>query len=365
MRDIPVAELRAWVQLSLTRGIGPQAAHSLLRAFGSPRAVLDAGSASLASIVGESVALSLKAGCEIRLVDECLDWADSAGHHLLTWDSPAYPRALLQLPDPPICLYYLGRLELLQAPSLAVVGSRNATPQGRENARAFARALGMAGLTIVSGLALGIDAAAHEGGLETPASSIAVLGTGIDRVYPAANRKLAHRLAEAGGLLSEFPVGTAPTAGNFPRRNRLISGLARGCLVIEAALSSGSLITARLALEQGREVFAVPGSIHSPFSKGPHRLIRDGAKLVETAQDVLEELTWAPAAPSSGPDTAKARARDSEPLLAALGHDPVSFDALAARAELPAERLAALLLELELAGELAVLPGGRYQRLVR
>jgi DNA processing protein len=283
----------------------------------------------------------------------------------LAWDDAAYPSALLTIGDPPPVLHYSGKLDLLNRPALAIVGSRNATPQGRENAEAFAAALSAAGLTIVSGLAQGIDAAAHRGGLAGAGNSVAVVGTGIDRIYPAGNKALAHRLAAEGGLLSQFTLGTPPLPGNFPRRNRVISGLVRGVLVVEATPNSGSLITARFAAEQGRDVFAIPGSIHSPFSKGCHRLIKDGAKLVETAQDVLEELGLAPARASDrawagtpAPDGDAAR------VLAALGHDPADVDLLAERTGLDASAIAVALVELELAGQVAQLPGGAFQRVM-
>ncbi|MEP6998825.1 MAG: DNA-processing protein DprA, partial [Betaproteobacteria bacterium] len=281
------------------------------------------------------------------------------------WDDPAYPRALLTITDPPPALHYAGNLELLNRPAVAIVGSRNATPQGRQNAEAFAVALAEAGLTIVSGLAQGIDAAAHRGGLAGAGKSIAVVGTGIDRIYPAGNKALAHRLAESGGLLSQFTLGTPPLPGNFPRRNRVISGLVRGVLVVEATPNSGSLITARFAAEQGREVFAIPGSIHSPFSKGCHRLIKDGAKLVETASDVLEELGLGPAVAPGRPATGSSSPDgDAARVLEALGHDPVSVDTLAERTGLAASAIAALLVELELAGQVALLPGGAFQRVM-
>lgn len=357
------SRLAAWVRLSLIPGLGPRSAHALLQSLGTPEKVIDVSIATLASLVGGDLARAVRAGPDPDLYAKTLAWAEKPGNHFLTWADPSYPQALLQIPDPPPCIYYLGRIELLRAPALAIVGSRNATAQGQETARGFALALSNAGLTIVSGLAQGIDTAAHEGGLEGSASSLAVLGTGIDRVYPAKNRALAHRLAEDGGLLSEFPLGSPPQAGHFPRRNRLISGLARGCLVVEAAVHSGSLITARLAAEQGREVFAIPGSIHSPFAKGPHRLIREGAKLVETAQDVLEELQLAePRSGRSETPLEKSPGCDSDPFWAALGHDPISLDQLAARSGLGIDRLSARLLELELAGELQRLPGGLYQR---
>ncbi len=364
---MPSSRLAAWARLSLLPGLGPRNVHALLQALGSPEAVHDASIASLAPLVGETLARMIGQGPDPQRLDALLGWIEAPGHHFLCWEDPAYPQALLQIADPPPCLYYLGRLELLQAPALAIVGSRNASAPGQENALAFAKALSQAGLTIVSGLAQGIDTAAHQGGLEGEGSSIAVIGTGIDRVYPAKNRALAHRLAEHGGMLSEFPLGTPPQRGHFPRRNRLISGLTRGCLVIEATLSSGSLITARFALEQGREVFAVPGSIHSPFSKGPHRLIREGAKLAETAQDVLEELELAGSTPLEPAKTAASPSPDREMqgLLDALGFDPGTLDQIADRTGLPIEHLAAVLLDLELAGWVQALPGGRFVQRAR
>jgi DNA processing protein len=271
---------------------------------------------------------------------------------------------LLEIPDPPPLLYVRGKKHLLGRPALAIVGSRNATAQGLRNAEAFAKVIGQSGFTIASGLALGIDAAAHRGGLAGEGSTIAVLGTGIDVVYPRSNASLFAEIAEKGLLLSEYPVGTPSIGHNFPRRNRLISGLSRGCLVVEAALGSGSLITARLASEQGREVFAIPGSIHSPLSKGCHLLIKQGAKLVDAAEDVLVELgNWqrasAPAAAPRAPEELSAPGQ----LLSHMGFDPVDIDALCVRAGLPAETIAADLLRLELDGLVATLPGGRYQRL--
>jgi len=272
----------------------------------------------------------------------------------------AYPALLLETADPPLLLYAQGRLELLGAPALAVVGSRNPSAQGIDNARAFAEHLSRARVTIVSGMALGIDAAAHEGGLAGAGSTMAVVGTGLDRIYPARNRGLAHRIAKQGLLLSEFELGMPPLAENFPQRNRLIAGLSRGTLVVEAALPSGSLITARQALEAGRDVFAIPGSIHSPQSRGCHALIKQGAKLVDSADDILGELNWTPAA-AAAPATDATRSVD-DALLAALGHDPVTLDALLARTGESAAALNARLLELELDGRVARLPGGLYQR---
>ena len=360
------ARVEAWASLQLIPGLPARALVALLRAFGGPVEVLAASRASLGKWVSSELASAIAQGAAPDELHRSLAWIAEPGHVLLAWDDPAYPSALLTIGDPPPVLHYAGKLELLNRPALAIVGSRNATPQGRENAQAFAAALSAAGLTIVSGLAQGIDAAAHRGGLGGAGNSVAVVGTGIDRIYPAANKALAHRLAEEGGLLSQFTLGTPPLPGNFPRRNRVISGLVRGVLVVEATPNSGSLITARFAAEQGREVFAIPGSIHSPFSKGCHRLIKEGAKLVETAQDVLEELGLAPAGTAIRPPTGTALAEggDAARVLAALGHDPVDVDALAERTGLAASEIAVALVELELAGQVAPLPGGAFQRVM-
>jgi DNA processing protein len=288
---------------------------------------------------------------------------------LLTLADADYPRALLETSDPPPLLFACGRRDLLARPALAIVGSRSCTHQGRQTAEEFARALAQAGLTIVSGLATGIDAAAHRGALQAldagaTASTIAVVGTGIDLVYPASQRALAAAIRANGLLLSEFAPGTPALAHNFPRRNRIIAGVARGVLVVEAALRSGSLITARLAAELGREVFAIPGSIHSPTARGCHRLIKQGAKLVESARDVLDELHL-PAAAAAAPAAAKpaALAPAQQRVLTALGRDPVDLDTLALRCDGDTGSLSATLLELELAQYVERLPGNRYQRL--
>lgn len=370
-------ELGAWLRLLLTPGIGRATARRLLAAFGAPQAVFDAPAAAWREIAGPARAAALaavppKLGAVLALTQEWL--AGEPSRRILTLGDADYPALLLQTEDPPLLLHLQGRIELLATDSLAIVGSRNPTPQGADNARAFARHLSGAGWTIVSGLALGIDGAAHEGALDGPGSTIAVLGTGIDRPYPLRHAALGQRIGRDGLLLSELPLGTPPVAENFPQRNRIIAGLSRGTLVVEAALQSGSLITARLAAEAGREVFAVPGSIHSPQSRGCHALIRQGAKLVEIAQDLLEELQPgrpalahppAPAPASTPAAAAAAPARLTEdPLLQALGHDPSTLDALVARTGMPAPELAVRLLELELEGALQRLPGGLFHRRV-
>lgn len=314
--------------------------------------------------MGDGLARAIVRGVDRAALQPGLDWLAGPDNHLITWNDPAYPAALRDIPAPPAWFYVRGDPAWLSRPMLAIVGSRNATPQGARDARAFAQALSEAGLTIVSGLALGVDAAAHEGGLAGLASSVAVVGTGLDRVYPARNKALAHRLAAEGAIVSEFAIGTPPKSGHFPRRNRIISGLSLGVLVVEAALESGSLITARLASEQGRDVFALPGSIHSALSKGCHRLIKQGAKLVESAADVLEELGRVlPAQGSSGVSGAPSASPDV--LLDALSGGPLAPDQLASRLGLTVAEVSVKLLAAELDGTVAKLPGGLYQRLFR
>ncbi|MBK8118701.1 MAG: DNA-protecting protein DprA [Sulfuritalea sp.] len=343
-------------------GVGGEARRALLTAFGLPQAVFAAGRRALSAIIDPGLAERLMSHDATADIEAALEWAARPGNHLLTLADADYPQSLLSADDPPLLLYAKGDPSRLRQPMLAMVGSRNATAQGLRDAEAFARALGEAGLTIVSGLALGIDAAAHRGALETPAGTVAVIGTGADRLYPARNEALARRIAEQGVVLSEFPLGTPALAANFPRRNRIIAGLGLGCLVVEAAPRSGSLITARLAAESGREVFAIPGSIHSPLSRGCHQLIRQGAKLVESAQDVLEELRWgSPSRNGARSRPGNRRRRSEEQVLAVLGNAPCALDTLADRSGLTPAALLAMLLPMELAGRVAQLPGGLYQ----
>jgi DNA processing protein len=356
-------DAQAWLRFSLTPGLGPAAQRKLLGAFGVPHAVLDASPASVAAVAGVTAAKALSVGADDGLVRRTLEWLEDPQNHLLTLADARYPRLLLETADPPLVLFAKGQVELLGRPALAIVGSRNATARGARDAEAFAQVLSDAGLTIVSGLALGIDSAAHRGGLSGAGSSIAVVGTGLDKVYPARNRELAHRLAVHGALVSEFPIGTPPLAGNFPRRNRVISGLTRGCLVVEAALRSGSLITARQALEQGREVFAVPGSIHSPLSKGCHWLIQQGAKLVESTQDILEELRMVPPRVRDAQEQIPPLENEASNVLAAMGFEPVDQDTICERTGLTPDGASAILLKLELDGYVSRLPGGLLQRL--
>jgi DNA processing protein len=366
-------ELAGWLRLALSPDVGTAGARKLLAAFGLPQSIFEQDAATLAQVVGSTRAAGLGKPPEQldSLVDATMHWLeqDPSGRQFVTLADADYPAALLTTDDPPLMLYRMGMLAKAPTRALAVVGSRNATAQGLINARRFSRAFAQADVTVVSGLALGIDGAAHDGALEGAApgnvATIAVVGTGLDRVYPKQHLALAHRIAERGMIVSEYPLGTPPLAHNFPRRNRLIAGLSQGTLVVEAALQSGSLITARLAAEQGKEVFAIPGSIHSPHARGCHALLRQGAKLVESAQDVLEDLRLvlpvavaAAAQPGEEPE-------GEDPLLAALGYDPMGLDALIARTGIPASHLQARLLELELAGHVARLPGGLFQRIAR
>ena len=343
-------ELAAWLQLLETPGVGRDGARRLLATYGSPQAVRAAK------------VLAAPPHTFPALLDATLAWlgADER-RQVVTLGDPAYPRSLLETADPPLLLYVNGRVELLGGESIAIVGSRHATRQGLDNARSFAAQLSDAGLTIVSGLALGIDAAAHEGGLEGAGSTVAVVGTGLDSAYPTRNRTLAGRIAEQGLLVSEYSLGTPPLQAHFPQRNRIIASLARATLVVEAAPQSGSLITARLANEAGRDVFAIPGSIHSQQSRGCHALIKQGAKLVESVADILEELRPGAAAPAPR-RASSVQAPANDPVLEAMGFDPITLDALAERTGWPPADLNIRLLEHELDGRVARLPGQRFQR---
>lgn len=404
-------ELAAWLRLTLSSGVGNEAARKLLVAFGLPAAVFEQSSSTLQQVVSARQATALRAEPPelAPLLEQTWAWLQDTGvggarRQIVVLGDANYPQSLLNIEDPPLMLYLLGggefvsnqavapvnkgqaaatsivnKLALSLANSIAVVGSRNPTPQGAANARQFAKALGLAGLTVVSGLALGVDGAAHEGALDSLApgsdrlATMAVVGTGLDRVYPKRHLALAHRIAQNGLLISEYPLGTPPLPANFPKRNRLIAGLAQATLVIEAALKSGSLITARLSAEQGKDVFAIPGSIHSTQARGCHALIKQGAKLVESAQDVLDEMKidsgLAPALDSIAVDACSAGATGSlgtqTALLEAIGFDPVGLDALQARCGLDTAGLQAQLMTLELDGLLVRLPGGLFQRMSR
>lgn len=363
-------DLAHWLRLQLTEGIGAQTARKLLGAFGLPQHIFSSSFSLLRGVVSDKLAQALCASLsdtQQSAIAQSLAWAAQPGNRILTLADAEYPKTLLDIPDPPLLLYVKGRSELLARTMLAVVGSRNATAQGMANAETFSENLSAAGLTIVSGLALGIDTAAHQGALRADpgGSTIAVIGTGADIVYPARNRALAHQIAQDGCIISEYALGTPAIASNFPRRNRIISGLARGVLVVEAAAQSGSLITARMAVDQGRDVFAIPGSIHSPLAKGCHQLIKQGAKLVESAQDILEELRIDADASSAAaaPDAFNGGASRESKLLSVIGFDPIHLDNLIHRSECDVAQVQSELLILELDGVIERLPGEFYRRL--
>lgn len=362
--------LQAWLRIHRAPGVGIHAVLRLLAAFGSPQDALAASPAALRSAgLGEAVCRALADSRAIDVQHE-LDWAAQPHHHIIPYGDPAYPQRLGELDDAPVLLYAAGDLDLLQHPQLAIVGSRHPTPGGRDNAYRFSRHLAAAGLGITSGLALGVDGAAHEGALDVGGITVAVAATGLDRVYPASHRALARRIVAEGVMISENPLGTSINRGAFPRRNRLISGLALGVLVVEATRKSGSLVTARLGAEQGREIFAIPGSIHNPMARGCHHLIREGAKLVETADDILAELTHrgaldvrlATTPPPQDDKRSATQDNDHRELLEAMGHDPVPVDLLVERTGLTPEAVSSMLLILELKGLVAAVDGGRYQQ---
>ena len=395
-------ELGSWLRLTLTPGVGNESARKLLATFGLPETLFHQPTAALCQVVSVAQAVSLRTEPPelAHLLDLTWRWlqdpeAVDLPRRIVVLGDVDYPASLLSIEDPPLMLYLLGvghcagesganhvdqgsassrAIDLNLAHSIAMVGSRNPTPQGAANARHFAKAFGQAGLTVVSGLALGVDGAAHEGALDSVApgsrrlATVAVVGTGLDRVYPKSHRELAHRIALNGLLVSEYPLGTPPLPANFPKRNRLIAGLAQGTLVVEAALKSGSLITARLSVEQGKDVFAIPGSIHSTQARGCHALIKQGAKLVESAQDVLEEMKFDACGAGvalddlDAPTVAGVFGAETG-LIEALGFDPVGLEALQARCGMDTANLQAQLMALELDGRLARLPGGLFQRL--
>lgn len=360
-----IEDLRCWIALSLISGVGSETFRRLLATFGTPAQIFAAPAPHLREVVDSKIAARIAEGIEPSTsLDATLTWLKQPGNRLLTLADAEYPQALLEIADPPPILYCKGNINFLNRPSIAVVGSRNATPQGLKTTEAFSQALSETGWCVVSGLALGIDGAAHRGALGAKASlnyggTVAVVGTGLDIVYPARHRDLAHEVVARGTMISEFPLGMASIASNFPRRNRIISGLSKGVLVVEANLQSGSLITARLAAEQGRDVFAIPGSIHSPLSRGCHLLIKQGAKLVDSINDILEELGDAPMIESSDSDDNVG----DIPLLSHMGYDALTMDTLIQRSGLTSEQVSAMLLSLELEGQVASLPGGLYQRL--
>ncbi|MFM9834578.1 MAG: DNA-processing protein DprA [Methylophilaceae bacterium] len=361
-----IDELAQWVALNQIPGLGNSSVCQLLAKFGSPNGVYSANISQLLEVVSSEFAANISNGPNLEHAQPTLDWLKRDHAHIITLADEAYPKKLLEISNPPAILYVIGHLKWLNHPSIAMVGSRSATPQGEKNAEDFAQSLCDQGICVVSGMALGIDGAAHRGALKSNGATIAVVGTGLDIVYPAKHRDLAHKIAERGLIVSEFPLGTPSKAQNFPRRNRLISGLSLGCLVVEANINSGSLITARLAAEQGREVFAIPGSIHSPVSKGCHQLIKQGAKLVESTADILEEIIFSAQTISPFGSLAQTGQTPTEPnkLLASMGFDAINFDTLLNLTGLTADTLSSMLTLLELEGRITTLTGGKYQRLV-
>ena len=364
-------DLNLWLWLNHIPGLGNAAFCQLLAKFGSPEGIFSAKLNQLREIVNDEIAQKISKGVNVDAIAPTLKWLEKDNVHLITLADSTYPQKLLEVSNPPALLFAIGHLHWLNHPTIAMVGSRSPTPQGEKNAEDFAKSLCEQGLCVVSGMALGIDGAAHRGALKANGATIAVVGTGLDIVYPARHRDLAHKIAERGLILSEFPLGTPSKAQNFPRRNRLISGLSLGCLVVEANIESGSLITARLAAEQGREIFAIPGSIHSPVTKGCHQLIKQGAKLVESVQDILEEINWPNIANSLPSISPSGLLGDLAPnslqvntALDLMGFDAMSFEQLRTSTRLTTEALSAMLMLLELENKIKSLAGGHYQRLI-
>ena len=363
------SDVALWLTLYLTPGLGNASICKLLAKFGSPDHIFSAKHSQLREIVDDNIARNLLKGVNTELITPTLNWLQKESAHVVTLADFNYPKTLLEIPNPPTLLYAIGHLHWLNFPSIAMVGSRSSTPQGEKNATDFAFSLCNQGLCVVSGMALGIDGAAHLGAIKANGATIAVVGTGLDIVYPAKHRDLAHKIAERGLIISEFPLGTPSKAQNFPRRNRLISGLSLGCLVVEANVASGSLITARLSAEQGREVFAIPGSIHSPVAKGCHQLIKQGAKLVESVQDILEELkNLLPAVSPYGliksDDLHVIIGSETNTVLTCMGFDAIDFDTIQSLCALTTDSLSAKLMMLELEGKITTLVGGKFQRLI-
>lgn len=372
-----ISEKTLWISLSSIHGVGTQTFYQLLKTFGNPANVYAASYNQLKEVVSEKVAAEITQGVNEEALKDVIHWLSQPNNHLVTLADAHYPKALLEITDPPPLLYAKGNVALLNLPSIAIVGSRNASVQGEKNAEAFAHDLCSYGLCIISGLALGIDGAAHRGALKVNGATIAVVGTGLDIVYPAKHRDLAHQIVERGLIISEFALGTPSKPQNFPKRNRIISGLSLGCLVVEANLQSGSQITARLAAEQGREVFAIPGSIHSPMSKGCHQLIKQGAKLVDCLQDIVEDLGLNRGINSDlnsnldnlNPDNAASNTTEknntaNNPLLILMGFEPMTLENLVHLSSLTVSEVSSMLMLLELEGRVASLTGGQYQKIV-
>ncbi len=379
--------LQALIAVHKTKGIGTSTISKLLSVFKQPQDILDASHSSLQQVGLSTIQVNALQQQSLSIADDDMEWLEASDrHHIITLEDEHYPLLLKQISDPPYLLYVNGDHKLLNDPQLAVVGTRNPSKVAVSTTKSFSSYLSRQGLCITSGLALGIDASSHKGALEASGPTIAVIATGQDRVYPSRHRELAHQIAEQGAIVSEFPIGTAVHPKYFPRRNRLISGMSIGVLVVEAALKSGSLITARLAVEQGREVFAIPGSIHNPMARGCHQLIKEGAKLIETAEDILEELQSLIGLTSyvnrkNSELTRKSRAisvinhdnlnqnappmftytKEHESILSVIGHEPISIDQMVVETGMAANIIASMLLILELDGIIAACGGGYYK----
>lgn len=369
-----ISEKSLWISLSSIHGVGTQTFCQLLKTFGNPASIYAASYSQLKEVVSDKIAAAITQGVNEEALADSLHWLAQANNHLVTLADVHYPKTLLEITDPPPVLYAKGNLALLNQPGIAIVGSRNASVQGEKNAEAFAYDLCGYGLCIISGLALGIDGAAHRGALKANGATIAVVGTGLDIVYPAKHRDLAHQIVERGLIISEFALGTPSKPQNFPKRNRIISGLSLGCLVVEANLQSGSQITARLAAEQGREVFAIPGSIHSPMSKGCHQLIKQGAKLVDCLNDIVEDLglnlglnsglTNSLNLDSAASDASEKHNTKNNPLLDLMGFEPMLLESLVRLSSLTVSEVSSMLMLLELEGHVTSIAGGQYQKIV-
>lgn len=362
-------DLRHWLALVRTPGLGWPTLAALLAEFGRPSALFTLDPRQLTPFNLSERTRNFLREPDWARIDTDLEWLEESGTSLVPANDSRFPEFLRSIDYPPVALFARGNVDLLTDYQLAIVGSRNPTRGGADTARDFSGTLASAGLVITSGLASGVDAAAHGGALDAGGGTIAVCGTGLDRLYPASNRQLGERIVAEGLMISEFPPGTPPRPENFPQRNRIISGMSLGTLVVEAAFRSGSLITARLASEQGREVFAIPGSIHNPLARGCHRLIRDGAKLVESAQDVLEELgvlASLPTASQNSPKPTKKEDETADPeyerVLQSMGFDPTPIDVIVEQTGLKADVVSSMLLILELQGKVEAAPGGRYAR---
>jgi len=365
LSSLPPTELHHWLALSCTPGIGPIRFFQLLEMFPDINAIFETSATQLAALGLPAALVTALQKPDWATVEKSIRWAEQTHHHILIYNDPRYPLLLKHTSGAPAVLFIQGDVDLLQTHQLAMVGSRNPTPGGRDTARHFAQHLSAAGLTITSGLALGVDGASHRGALETQGKTIAVLGSGLDTIYPRSHKKLAEEIANQGALVSEYPLGTPPKAAHFPQRNRLVCGLSLGVLVVEATVRSGSLITARLAAEQGREVFAIPGSIHNPLARGCHFLIRQGAKLVETAQDIIEELGALAGVTTSvvngaviKSDQKKNVDKEYQLLLDHIGFEATSIDQLVERTGFSAQTVASMVLMLELQGLITSVPGG-------